>query len=169
MYIELLILIQIEESPKHGYEIKKEIQKDIGYLTDVNNNMLYPTLRKFTEEGLVTKKMNEQSGKPTQYIYEITDLGKRKISEIVNDFSEKDANHHLEFLIRVSLFQYISPENRLRLLTMRQKNLESLMLDLENREPRHRSDFYRNEVLQLSISKARVEIEWIEQLIAKMK
>ncbi|MCM3782491.1 PadR family transcriptional regulator [Neobacillus mesonae] len=169
MYIELLILIQIEESPKHGYEIKKEIQKDLGYLTDVNNNMLYPTLRKFTEEGLVTKKMNEQSGRPTQYIYEITDHGKRKITELVNEFTEKDAKHHLEFLIRVSLFRYMSPDNRLLILNMRVKDLENLLSNLEQRHGQHTCDFYRNEVLQLSISKVRSEIDWINQLAEKLE
>lgn len=121
MYIELLILIQIEMAPKHGYEIKKEIQRDLGYLTDVNHNMLYPTLRRFTEQGLITKKINEQDGKPNQFVYEITEAGKTKITDLINAFSEKDAKHQIEFLIRVSLFQRISRDNQLRILNMRKK------------------------------------------------
>ncbi|MGE7056708.1 PadR family transcriptional regulator, partial [Paenibacillus glucanolyticus] len=126
MYIELLILIQIEMAPKHGYEIKKEIQRDLGYLTDVNHNMLYPTLRRFTEQGLITKKINEQDGKPNQFVYEITEAGKTKITDLINAFSEKDAKHQIEFLIRVSLFQRISRDNQLRILNMRKKDLEAL-------------------------------------------
>lgn len=79
MYIELLILIQIEKGPRHGYEIKKQIQHDIGYLTDINHNMLYPTLRRFAEEGLVTKRLNEQAGRPNQTIYELTKLGEKRL------------------------------------------------------------------------------------------
>ncbi|WDH84882.1 PadR family transcriptional regulator [Paenibacillus urinalis] len=168
MYIELLILIQIEESPKHGYEIKKEIQKDLGYLTDVNNNMLYPALRKFTEEGLVTKRMNEQSGGPTQYIYEITENGRRRITDLVNVFTERDAKHQSEFLIRVSLFRYISPDNRLRILNMRMKDLEQLLFDLEERQEQHNIDRYRDEVLRLSIFKLKAEQDWIHKLMEKV-
>lgn len=165
MYIELLILIQIEDSPKHGYEIKKEIQKDLGYLTDVNNNMLYPALRKFTEEGLVTKRINEQSGGPTQYIYEITENGKRRITELVNAFTERDARHHSEFLIRVSLFRYISQDKRLRILNMRMKDLEQLLLNLEERLEQPNIDHYRDQVLKVSISKLKTEMSWINNLI----
>lgn len=165
MYIELLILIQIEMAPKHGYEIKKEIQRDLGYLTDVNHNMLYPTLRRFTEQGLITKKINEQDGKPNQFVYEITEAGKTKITDLINAFSEKDAKHQIEFLIRVSLFQRISRDNQLRILNMRKKDLEALWEDLKKREGKHVDDWYRNEVLQVSISQVKGEMLWIDELI----
>ncbi|AWP27910.1 MULTISPECIES: PadR family transcriptional regulator [Paenibacillus] len=167
MYIELLILIQIEMAPKHGYEIKKEIQRDLGYLTDVNHNMLYPTLRRFTEQGLITKKINEQDGKPNQFVYEITEAGKTKITDLINAFSEKDAKHQIEFLIRVSLFQRISRDNQLRILNMRKKDLEALWEDLKKREGKHVDDWYRNEVLQVSISQVKGEMLWIDELIRK--
>ncbi|OMF68226.1 PadR family transcriptional regulator [Paenibacillus glucanolyticus] len=167
MYIELLILIQIEMAPKHGYEIKKEIQRDLGYLTDVNHNMLYPTLRRFTEQGLITKKINEQDGKPNQFVYEITEAGKTKITDLINAFSEKDAKHQIEFLIRVSLFQRISRDNQLRILSMRKKDLEALWEDLKKREGKHVDDWYRNEVLQVSISQVKGEMLWIDELIRK--
>lgn len=168
MSIELLILIQIEMAPKYGYEIKKEIQKDIGYLTDVNHNMLYPTLRRFTEQGFITKKTNEQEGRPNQHVYEITEAGKTKITDLINAFSEKHAKHQIEFLIRVSLFQRISEENQLRILNMRKKELESLWSDLKKREDKHLDDLYRQAVLQVSISQVRGELVWINELIEKV-
>lgn len=168
MYIELLILIQIEIAPKYGYEIKKEIQKDLGYLTDINHNMLYPTLRRFTEQGFITKNINEQDGRPNQFVYEITEAGKRKITDLINTFSEKDAKHQIEFLIRVALFQRISQENQLRILHRRKKDLESLLTDLKQRENKQLDDVYRKEVLQVSQSQIRGEIQWIDDLIHKV-
>lgn len=168
MSIELLILIQIEMAPKYGYEIKKEIQKDIGYLTDVNHNMLYPTLRRFTEQGFITKKTIEQDARPNQNVYEITEAGKTKITDLINEFSEKQAKHQIEFLIRVSLFQRISEENQLRILNMRKKELESLWSDLKKREDQHVDDLYRQSVLQVSISQVRGELVWINELIEQV-
>jgi DNA-binding PadR family transcriptional regulator len=167
MYIELLILIQIEKGPKHGYEIKKEIQKDLGYLMDVNHNLLYPTLRRFTEEGLISKKRNEQEGRPNQYVYEITEAGKAKIADLINAFTEKDAKHQIEFMIRVSLFHHISQENRLRILNMRKKDLEALFADIKQRQDNCADGMYRSEVLQYSLSQVNGEIMWIEELIRK--
>ena len=168
MYIDLLILIQIEKSPKHGYEIKKEIQKDLGYLMDVNHNLLYPALRRFTSEGAIIRKRHEQEGRPSQYVYEITDVGRAKIAELINAFTEKDAKHEIEFMIRVSLFDRISRENRLRILDMRKKDLESLLAGIQQRqEGSVANDMFLNEVLQQTISRVVGEIRWIDELIRK--
>jgi len=170
MYIDLLILIQIEKSPKHGYEIKKEIQKDLGHLVDVNHNLLYPALRRFTNEGVIVRGRNEQESRPNQYVYELTDAGKAKIVELINAFTEKDARHDIEFMIRVSLFHRISRENRLRILHRRKKDLESLLAGIERRQygdeegARERGTF-RAEVLRYSASRTSSEIRWIDELI----
>ncbi|OME92068.1 MULTISPECIES: PadR family transcriptional regulator [Paenibacillus] len=165
MYLELLILIQIEKSPKHGYEIKKEIQKDLGYLMDVNHNMLYPTLRKFTDEGFVRKHRNEQEGRPNQYIYEITEAGRGKIAKLINEFTEKDAKHQIEFMVRVSLFERISQEDRIRILHRRKKDLEELLSDIERRLDESGDELFRDEVLQYSISQVNGELTWIDKLM----
>ena len=169
MYIELLILMQIEQSPKHGYEIKKEIERDLGYLTDVNHNMLYPTLRRFTEQGFVTKQVNEQAGRPNQVVYEITESGKKEIKAFIRRLSEKDARHQIEFLIKVSLFERIPTEDQLRILKRRQMDLESLCENLMNRQDIHtQDDWYKKEVLELSIHQIKQELEWIQKLIDKV-
>ncbi|WP_028611719.1 PadR family transcriptional regulator [Paenibacillus harenae] len=167
MYIELLILLQIEKAPKHGYEIKKEIQKDLGYMMDVNHNLLYPTLRRFAEEGIITKKLNQQEGKLNQYVYEITEEGKRKIANLINEFTEKDAKHQIDFMIRVFLFDHISQDNRLRILNMRKIDLEGLLADIEKRQENDANDLYRQEVIQYSITQVRGELIWIDELIRK--
>ncbi|OZB96249.1 PadR family transcriptional regulator [Paenibacillus sp. XY044] len=168
MYIDLLILIQIEKSPKHGYEIKKEIQKDLGYLMDVNHNLLYPALRRFTSGGAIIRKRHEQEGRPSQYVYEITDAGRAKIAELINVFTEKDAKHEIEFMIRVSLFDRISRENRLRILDMRKKDLESLLAAIQQRQEQNLAhEMFLNEVLQHTISRVEGEIRWIDELVRK--
>ncbi len=165
MYLELLILIQIDKFPKHGYEIKKEIQKDLGYLMDVNHNMLYPTLRKFTDEGFVRKHRNEQVGRPNQYIYEITEAGREKITNLINEFTEKDAKHQIEFMVRVSLFERISKEDRFRILHRRKKDLEGLLSEIERRLNEGGDELFRDEVLRYSISQVKEELTWIDKLL----
>lgn len=168
MYIDLLILTQIEKSPKHGYEIKKEIQKDLGFMMDVNHNLLYPALRRFADEGAIIRKRNEGDGKPTQYVYEITEAGRAKIAELINEFTEKDAKHDIEFMIRVSLFHRIPRESRLRILRMRQQDLESLLSAIERRQNEGAEEReYRREVLEHAVSRVRTEIAWIRELMRK--
>ncbi|MGW8821829.1 helix-turn-helix transcriptional regulator [Paenibacillus lautus] len=168
MYLELLILIQIDKSPKHGYEIKKEIQKDLGYLMDVNHNMLYPTLRKFTDEGFVRKHRNEQEGRPNQYVYEITEAGREQIANLINEFTEKDAKHQIEFMVRVSLFDRISKEDRNRILHRRKKDLEELLSDIERRLDEGGDELFRDEVLRYSVSQVQGELAWIDRLVSSL-
>ena len=168
MYLELLILIQIDKSPKHGYEIKKEIQKDLGYWMDVNHNMLYPTLRKFTDEGFVRKHRNEQEGRPNQYVYEITEAGREQIANLINKFTEKDAKHQIEFMVRVSLFDRISKEDRNRILHRRKKDLEALLSDIERRLNEEGDELFRDEVLRYSVSQVQGELAWIDRLVSSL-
>lgn len=165
MNLELLILIQIEEAPKYGYEIKKEIQKHLGYLMEVNHNLLYPTLRRFTEEGIIQKKVNEQQGKPTQFVYEITEAGRSRITELINELSEKDAKHQIEFMVRVSLFDQMKHDHRLIILNRRKRDLETLLVDMVKRLDQSSIHIYRSEVLRYSMAQIKSEMQWIDELI----
>ncbi len=51
MYAEILILGELMSGPKHGYEIKRNIQNALGDEFEINNNLLYPALRRFVEDG----------------------------------------------------------------------------------------------------------------------
>lgn len=165
MNLELLILIQIEEAPKYGYEIKKEIQKHLGYLMEVNHNLLYPTLRRFTEEGIIQKKVNEQQGKPTQFVYEITEAGRSRITELINELSEKDAKHQIEFMVRVSLFDQMKHDHRLIILNRRKRDLETLLVDMVKRLDQSSIHIYRSEVLRYSMAQIKSEMQWIDELL----
>jgi DNA-binding PadR family transcriptional regulator len=165
MYIDLLILGQIEQAPKYGYEIKKNIQKDLGHLIDVNHNLLYPALRRFTQMGAVIKKINEQEGKPHQNVYYITDTGKSMLSDLIKDFTANEAKNDVEFLIRVSFFNRIEAEERMRILNLRKDYLSDLMNKDVIKDPYQGEDsFYMNQVLAFTRSHLKKELEWIEEL-----
>ncbi|XMB67206.1 PadR family transcriptional regulator [Mycoplasmatota bacterium zrk1] len=60
------------------YEILEVISNDL----DVNENTIYPILRRLTNDGfLVIEKKNVGVGAPRKY-FNITDLGKKKFVEL---------------------------------------------------------------------------------------
>ncbi|MOA18602.1 hypothetical protein D3C78_1389310 [compost metagenome] len=67
------------------------------------------------------------------------------------------------------MFHRISPENQLRILNMRKKDLEFVCADLHNRQSTYIEGFFRDEVLRLSIEQVRGELEWINELILKVE
>ena len=52
---DLIILATLLAGPKHGYQLKREAGFIFGNAA-LHNNLIYPLLRRFAMEGLVTKK-----------------------------------------------------------------------------------------------------------------
>ena len=46
MYFDILMLRVLADEPQHGYEIKKRVERILGGRS-INNNVLYPALRRF--------------------------------------------------------------------------------------------------------------------------
>lgn len=116
MYIDILILSHLIARPHHGYEIKKDIERMLGEDFTVNNNLLYPALRRFEEAGIVRREMERQHGRPDRHLYHLTDTGKAALARMLREFPPHLAGRREEFLVRVALFDLIEPEARRAIL-----------------------------------------------------
>ena len=64
MYFDILMLRVLAEGPRHGYEIKKSVERILGGRS-INNNVLYPALRRFEEQGAIERVAGEAGpGRP---------------------------------------------------------------------------------------------------------
>jgi PadR family transcriptional regulator, regulatory protein PadR len=80
--LEMCILSIINEQDKYGYEVIEKLSLEI----DVNENTVYPILRRLTHQGLFeTYIENTNIGAPRKY-YKITELGKKKLTEYDNEW-----------------------------------------------------------------------------------
>ena len=73
-YIEILLLRHLTRRPAHGYELRKRVERTTG--VRLNNNSLYPALRRFEEAGAVTRSEQPQEGRPPRLVYALTPLGR---------------------------------------------------------------------------------------------
>jgi DNA-binding PadR family transcriptional regulator len=86
--LKLVILRLLEEKPRHGYEIIKELEGRSGGAYSPSPGTVYPTLTMLEDMGYA-KAVPEEGGKK---IYEITDEGRKNLAEhsgAVNDVFEK--------------------------------------------------------------------------------
>ena len=86
--LKLVILRLLEEKPRHGYEIIKELESRSGGAYSPSPGTVYPTLTMLEDMGYA-RAVPEEGGKK---IYEITDEGKKHLAEhstTVNDVFEK--------------------------------------------------------------------------------
>jgi DNA-binding PadR family transcriptional regulator len=61
--------------PISGYDIKKLFQRSIANFWNESYGQIYPLLRTLVAEGLATRSIKKQLGKPDRHLYSITDKG----------------------------------------------------------------------------------------------
>ena len=67
-----------------GYDLKRWMERPLGYFWSAKHSQIYPELARLEEDGFVTHKLVEQSGKPDKKVYRITAEGLEALKEWVN-------------------------------------------------------------------------------------
>ena len=79
-HIALLVLGLIEEEPRYGYAIIKELEARSKSYFQMKEGSLYPVLHQLEKQGLVKTEWRHQTGKPNRRYYSITPRGKKALS-----------------------------------------------------------------------------------------
>jgi DNA-binding PadR family transcriptional regulator len=72
-------------SPASGYDIKKRIEKGVGYFWHEGYGQIYPILKQLVEDGLATKLVQEQEGKPDRIVYTLTEKGQADLKKWLSE------------------------------------------------------------------------------------
>ncbi|MCA0755792.1 PadR family transcriptional regulator [Paenibacillus sp. N4] len=169
MYADILILGQLLTGPKHGYEIKKNVQEALGESFEINNNLLYPALRRFLEMGAMSKEVEKTDGKPDRHVYLLTDAGEEIFTELIRDFPKKAAANPMEFLVRVAVFDRLEPELRLEILRKRLAVLEEEKERYQRYDDVHSQNQFAAEVIRFRKTQAEQERAWVEHLMQQIQ
>ena len=87
--MKYVILKQLRDKPKHGYEIMKDLAEQMHGCYSPSPGTVYPTLQWLEDEGLVRSR--DVDGKK---VYEITDAGSKFLEEhkdVVTDIFDRVA------------------------------------------------------------------------------
>ena len=159
------MLSVLRREPVHGYELKRRVQRPS--LTRLSNNSLYPMLRRFEADGLVTKTVEEQDGKPARNVYAITDAGRERLRTQLSTLPPELASNEEEFLVRVSFFHELPAAGRLAILAARDSALLSSRAQvselLAEAEASPRTE-WRVRVMHRVLAQLDAEREWIAEL-----
>ncbi len=82
---ELLFLGLLAEGPKHGYEIKRQIEEDLAPNVGIKVKSIYYPLKKLEESKFIEKETGRQGLWPEKYIYKITPKGKKRFDELMGE------------------------------------------------------------------------------------
>ena len=73
--VRLALLSLLEQGPKHGYELMKDLEARSGGVYKASAGAIYPVLQQLEDEGLVTSEQTK--GKRT---YRLTDAGRQELT-----------------------------------------------------------------------------------------
>jgi DNA-binding PadR family transcriptional regulator len=109
-----------------GYDIKKFIESSISNFWHESYGQIYPTLKALADDGLVTRNVEQQEGKPNRYVYSITDQGRDELREWLIEPAVRPVPR-LELLLKLFFGAEVSVEaNRRHVARFREEVSQSL-------------------------------------------
>lgn len=96
----------------------------------LNNNSLYPALRRFEEAGAVTRTEESHEGRPPRLVYTLSPLGRELLHDMLADLPPEQAADDYEFLARLGQFGLLGPQERLAVIAARDTALEERLAHL---------------------------------------
>jgi DNA-binding PadR family transcriptional regulator len=160
---DLLLLATLLPGPQHGYALKKQAGLITGQRA-MHNNLVYPLLKRFMNEGWVHRKQVAGERGQTRELYALTPAGRQELVRKLSEFTEKQAASPDAFRLRVGLFSILRPDARHRILDAREKWLTARETSLAKLVGAIRLKGWGGEVVSFLRGQIRVEKKWLAKL-----
>lgn len=171
MSLKFALLGLLAEGPKYGYEIKQQFEGSLGNVWSISYGQLYPTLRRLSEVGWVSKRTAPGKKAAEKNVYSITEAGKRKLDEwllrpLRTNYRVKD-----EFTLKFLFFDKIPKAQVLDYLRAQQKRTimqkESFQRTLVS--IRDEINFFLQAIIRKGIIHLEAENQWLEEVINDLR
>lgn len=189
--LDLAILGLLGEKDRHGYEIRKLLRDELGLSTNVSFGSLYPALARLEKQGAVAAVADARDSIPagpatgslsgeratargrrsgltrglrSRKVYRLTDAGSALFARLLAEPPSQDDPR--SFSLRVALARHLPPSARLELLERRRALLERRLVELEVTAEGGSLDGYARSVLEHAARGVRLDIEWLDGLLA---
>jgi DNA-binding PadR family transcriptional regulator len=170
--LELAILGLLQDSPMHGYELRKRLNAVLGAFRALSYGTLYPALKALLAEGLIREAGHLDgpapplAGKRARIVYELTAEGKERFNTLVREPGPA-AWEDGTFDVHFAFFARTDAATRLQILEGRRTRLQE-RLDGVRRSmarTRERLDTYTLELQRHGLESVEREVRWLTELI----
>ncbi|MGO4254868.1 PadR family transcriptional regulator [Marmoricola sp. RAF53] len=162
--LELAVLGLLQESPLHGYELRKRLNLLLGWTRLLSYGSLYPALKRMLRAGWITEvtTMSTAVSRRQRIVYQITPAGIEYFASEITD-SGPAAWEDENFNMRFAFFSRTDASVRLRILEGRRSRLQE-RLD-RARSLGSGSDRYQTELRRHAAESVEREVRWLTDLI----
>jgi DNA-binding PadR family transcriptional regulator len=166
MFFDILMLRVLADGARHGYEIKKHVEKIVGGRS-INNNVLYPALRRFEEQGAIERVAAEADpGRPPRNVYRLTDTGHDLLQAMIRDADPVLLADENEFQTRVAFFDDLEIAERKAILRVRREIVESRIVHSLSLRPEAAGNPWAVRIIDFNLDRMRHSLEWLDTLAA---
>jgi len=171
--LEIAVLGLLNESPMHGYELRKRLSNLLGAFRAFSYGSLYPTLRRLAEAGWISE---EESIEPVgasaprsrrgKRVYRLTAEGKEHLADLLADVGP-EAFDDDGFGARLAFFGQTRSDIRLQILEGRRRRVEEQRDGMKSTLARtgERLDRYTRELHEHGLESVDREVRWLTELI----
>ena len=75
----------IEQEPRSGYDLKREIDDRLEHLVEITSGTVYYTLKRLEARGWVKGSVSRKGRRPEQRVYRITAAGKKAFHHLLEE------------------------------------------------------------------------------------
>jgi DNA-binding PadR family transcriptional regulator len=154
----------LADGERHGYEIKKQVERILGGRS-INNNVLYPALRRFEEQGTIRRVAAQADpGRPPRHVYRLTDTGHDLLQAMIRDTDPALIADDNEFQTRVAFFGDLDAGDRLKIISARRQIVEDQLANLGALRPDAQAHPWGLRVMDFTLERYRQELTWLDAL-----
>lgn len=173
--LELAVLGLLQDSPLHGYELRKRLSTVLGSLRAFSYGSLYPCLKQLLAAGLIVEDTSAgapgsaagpPAGRRSKIVYKLTAEGKEHLQDLLAE-SGPSAWEDDGFGVHFAFFGRTDAATRLRILEGRRSRLEERMDGFRAAfsRTRERLDSYTLELHKHGLESVEREVRWLSELI----
>lgn len=170
--LEIAVLGLLNESPMHGYELRKRLSSLLGAFRAFSYGSLYPTLRRLSEAGWIQDEPPQDDtgsavrSRRGKRVYRLTAEGKEHLAELLAEVGP-DAFEEEGFGARLAFFAQTRSDIRLRVLEGRRRRVEEQRDGMKSTFARtgERFDRYTRELHEHGLESVDREVRWLDELI----
>lgn len=167
---ELVLLGLLRDKPRHGYEIKKQLNDFYSYFPGLAYKSIYYSLNTLEHKDIVKKTVTSSQNRPDKYMYALTAKGKDRFDTLL----DKSFTHISRpyFAIDASLFflPYIKSDSvkvklrtRLRILKKIETSILKVYPMFKQKKPKHLLA-----ILDHNLELIKAEINFTSSLVEKI-
>jgi DNA-binding PadR family transcriptional regulator len=169
--LEIAVLGLLNESPLHGYELRKRLATLLGVFRAFSYGSLYPTLRRLAEAGWITEEApleDPPAGRSRRgkRVYRLTAEGKEHFAQLLAQVGP-EAFDDEGFGARLAFFAQTRSDIRLQILEGRRRRVEEQRdgIRASLARGRERLDRYTRELHEHGLESVDREVRWLNELI----